>query len=224
MLLNHQRETARQNLTEDSRCPECDGALNGRRGQVKTWHWAHKSLGDCSGGGEETEWHLAMKTHCLSWPAWWVEFPVKINGQQYFLDAHNPETGDTLEFVHSLSPFYEAKHVALKASGFNVLWIFDGAEFAAANRVERLEWPCRTFNFLKPAAFLMQEKLQPFVRICDGHVFWESLPPDPRPQRPAPNRTVTIQSPDGPEEHSVVDCWMVARHPLTDRLVQIINA
>jgi competence CoiA-like predicted nuclease len=199
MLLNKQRKTAREDSDPNSLCPECDGPLIGKRGEIKTWHWAHRSLGDCSGGGEETEWHLRMKAVCHSWPGWEIEFPIKLNGQQYFLDAHNPATGEVLEFVHSLSPYYEAKHIALKTAGLDVKWILDGAEFVAASSVFRERWPCVMYNLLKPAAFLLHQKLGVFV--WHHNIFWAPTKSDPSDTP----RKVTRQDAEGKEFVEFVD-------------------
>lgn len=219
MLLNRQRQTARQNISDEkSSCPECDGPLIGKRGEIITWHWAHKSLADCSGGGVETEWHMRMKEICLEWPDWQVEFPVKINDSQYFLDAHNPATGEVLEFVHSLSPFYESKHKALHESNYGVTWIVDGAQFAASSRIYRLQWPCTIFNLLKPAAFSLHQKIGVVVHY--DNVFWRSelsMPYDPL-------RKWVTQTPSGARQDHVHDRWGIAfDRPALDRLRIALN-
>jgi len=50
-----------QNISkkEKWRCVECDEILVPRMGDVKVWHWAHKSNSNCSGG--ESEWHKTAK-------------------------------------------------------------------------------------------------------------------------------------------------------------------
>jgi competence CoiA-like predicted nuclease len=45
-----------------SRCPLCHEVVIPKCGEIKIWHWAHKSIADCDPWYEpETEWHKAMK-------------------------------------------------------------------------------------------------------------------------------------------------------------------
>jgi len=45
-----------------SQCPLCHEVVIPKCGEIKIWHWAHKSLADCDHWSEpETEWHKAMK-------------------------------------------------------------------------------------------------------------------------------------------------------------------
>ena len=79
-----------------------------------------------------------MKMACLGIPGWEIEVPVEVMGEKYRADAMNRTTGQIREFVHSLSPCYVEKHFYLMKSRLDVLWIFDGAQFAS----ERAK-PCR---------------------------------------------------------------------------------
>lgn len=43
-------------------CPMCNQKVISKCGEIKVWHWAHKSLIDCDSWGEgETEWHINWK-------------------------------------------------------------------------------------------------------------------------------------------------------------------
>ena len=43
-------------------CPSCNKELIPKCGQIKIWHWSHKSLVDCDSWNEgETMWHLGWK-------------------------------------------------------------------------------------------------------------------------------------------------------------------
>lgn len=135
MIYNATRQTvARYDLQGGtaSLCPLCGGDLVARRGEIVVWHWAHRPSGasrsECP--HEESAWHLAMKRAYL-FPGWEVESPVTLGGRKYLLDAMNKKTREVREFVHSLSPYYLAKHRTLKAHGYNVLWIFDGEMFVS---------------------------------------------------------------------------------------------
>jgi len=49
-------------LEKDAVCPMCKSSVIGKCGQIKVWHWAHKTSEDCdSWGGRETDWHLNWK-------------------------------------------------------------------------------------------------------------------------------------------------------------------
>lgn len=170
MLLNQRRKTAHDDVNAGSECPDCGSALIGKRGQIMTWHWAHKTLLNCAGGGVETEWHLRMKSYCLEWPDWQIEFPVEVEGQKFRLDAFNPKTNEVIEFIHSMSPFYENKHLTLKKSGYKITWIGDGDEVASARRKINLRWPCTIQEMLKPLADTLHMEIQMAVWL-EG-VFW----------------------------------------------------
>jgi hypothetical protein len=43
-------------------CPLCNQEVIAKCGEIKVWHWAHKSNNECDSFGEpETEWHLNWK-------------------------------------------------------------------------------------------------------------------------------------------------------------------
>jgi hypothetical protein len=140
MLLNHARASPYDWFDAlPSKCPDCEAPLFARRGEIKVWHWAHYPAR--AGGtatrcapAEESEWHLGWKLAYNAFPGWRIEWPVVAGGAVYRADACNPQTGAVREFVHSLSPSYVAKHLALSASGRDVLWVFDGDQFVSARR------------------------------------------------------------------------------------------
>jgi hypothetical protein len=137
MILNHLRQSPRDwDDAIPSLCPDCSATLIPRRGRVVVWHWAHKSAGGVGDGcsAAETTWHLLWKDTYHGFPGWEIEVPVTVGQKAYRLDAANLRTGRVREFVHSLDERYILKHLALKGSHFDVLWIFDGAEFAAARQ------------------------------------------------------------------------------------------
>ncbi len=141
MLLNHQRKTPHSwDDAMPSLCPDCHAELIPRRGRVLVWHWAHRvsaATGSvhCGGAGE-TLWHLLWKNTYRGFAGWDIEVPLTIAGKAYRLDAATLRRGKVREFVHSLSESYLAKHLALRDSGLDVLWIYDGARFVAERRRE----------------------------------------------------------------------------------------
>ena len=57
-----QRQLARPN--EIARCPNCDGTLVAKCGEIRIWHWAHVASTDSDPWSEpESEWHLGWKKH-----------------------------------------------------------------------------------------------------------------------------------------------------------------
>jgi len=133
VIFNHERKTVWQWESGESLCPDCGGGLVPKRGEFVCWHWAHKPNrhkgAECH--HEETKWHLAMKMAYLGFDDWNIEVPISVGGKKYRIDAYR-NNGKAREFVHSLSPHYVGKHLALKQAGMDVLWIYDGAEFASA--------------------------------------------------------------------------------------------
>ncbi len=139
MLLNHERKTPRGwDDALPSLCPDCHASLIPRRGRILVWHWAHKATpGDSSGDGcssTETQWHLLWKDVYHGFDKWEIEVPVTVGGAYFRLDAARMGSKKAREFVHSLSEKYILKHLALKGSDFDILWIFDGEQFVAERR------------------------------------------------------------------------------------------
>lgn len=132
MIYNHERKAVWQWDSGESLCPDCARPLVARRGEFVCWHWAHKpfraTTNKCH--HKETQWHLAMKMAYMGFDGWNIEVPVDIGGKKYRIDAYRE--GKAREFVHSLSPHYVGKHLSLKQSGMDVLWIYDGKEFASS--------------------------------------------------------------------------------------------
>ena len=166
MIYNHKREAVWEWEGEPSLCPDCNGQLIARRGDIVVWHWAHKpSEGHSSTcHHEESLWHLTMKDAYRTFDGWDIEVPVEAGGKKYRADAMNISTGRIREFVHSLSEYYWAKHCNLKAAGFDVLWILDGGEFVSARaRVCRGDGIRR---LLKPTAYSFAEDVGALVHYA----------------------------------------------------------
>lgn len=136
MLFNHKGVPVWAYVEGESKCPECERTLIARKPEHAIWHWAHKPEPSqhSSCPWEESEWHLRWKAAQLGFAGWTVEHKVIINGKRYILDAYHEESGRVREFVHSLSPYYVDKHLALANAGMKVTWIYDGGEFASERR------------------------------------------------------------------------------------------
>src|SRR5262249_25505638 len=107
-------------------------------------------------------------------PGWDVEVPLELNGRRYRLDAANLRRGRVREFVHSLSDRYVAKHLALRDSGLDVLWVYDGDTFGAARRREIRRGGLKPL--LKPRARWLASRLGGLVHL--GSALWREWKED----------------------------------------------
>lgn len=153
MILNHNRTPVWKWQGEESLCPDCQGQLIARRGDIVVWHWAHHARlqGRQICGHSESEWHLRMKLAYLNFQDWEIEVPIQVGGRKLRLDARSKRTEQIREFVHSLSPYYVEKHYLLKTNNCKVLWIFDGEEFRSLRAFAVRGGGQK--NFLKPSAY-----------------------------------------------------------------------
>ena len=104
-------------------CEHCQSDMITKCGQVKIWHWAHKSKFSCDPWWEnETEWHRAWKKH----------FPEEFQEIGHF-DSTNEERhvadiktagGFVIEFQHSAIDSDEIK--SREAFYKNMVWVVDG--------------------------------------------------------------------------------------------------
>lgn len=104
----------------DSRasCPECMNPVLSKCGTQVIWHWAHESLGDCSGGGVESEWHRAWKSR---FPFEWIEY----RDGGFRADVRGPR-GHVIEFQRSSIDVRDI--IARDAHWKSCRWVFDVSE------------------------------------------------------------------------------------------------
>lgn len=95
-------------------CPGCEEKVIARCGNIKIWHWAHKS-GLCKYDSEpETEWHLEWKNNALKMG---MEIEKIFDPFQRFrADIYDPKRNMVTEVDRS--SFYDSK-------GIKIRWIFD---------------------------------------------------------------------------------------------------
>ena len=88
-------------------------------GQLKVWHWAHRSIRSCDPWCEnETPWHRAWKNQ---FPADWQERVDRAdNGEKHVADVRT-KSGVVLEFQHSPLPLRE--RAAREAFYRNMVWV-----------------------------------------------------------------------------------------------------
>lgn len=99
-----------------SQCPLCHELVIPKCGEIKIWHWAHKSIADCDQWSEpETEWHKAMKEI----------FPP--NRREVVIPPHRADArtakGLVLEFQHS--PISPATIRDREEFYGHMLWVLD---------------------------------------------------------------------------------------------------
>jgi len=156
-----------------SLCPLCSASLIARKGEIVVWHWAHhpRPHTRVSCAHEESPWHLKWKFAYLSFRGWEIEQPLVIDGKRYIVDAVNIRTGRIREFVHSLSPYYLAKHKALSThSRFDVRWLIDGYRFVGRRQRELQNNGIK--RLLIPRAFDLAEDLGEAVRVHWAGQLW----------------------------------------------------
>lgn len=104
-------------------CINCQSDMIAKCGQVKIWHWAHKSKSSCDPWWEnETEWHRAWKNH---FPTEWQE-NIHIDsttGEKHIADIKTDKEF-VIEFQHSAIKPDEIQ--SREAFYKNMVWVIDG--------------------------------------------------------------------------------------------------
>lgn len=123
-------------------CINCQSDTLAKCGQVKIWHWAHKSKLSCDPWWEnETEWHRTWKNH---FPTEWQE-NIHIDsttGEKHIADIKtNGEL--VIEFQHSA--IHPTEIQSREAFYKNMVWVVDGT------RLKR-DYPrfCKGFSDFRP--------------------------------------------------------------------------
>jgi hypothetical protein len=126
-------------------CPQCDKPLIAKCGEIKIWHWAHKSRGDCDTSKEpETQWHLG-------WKKKFSKELVEITIGGHRADVSTKRT--VIEFQHSPLSITDMK--AREAHYDNLIWVVDGAtvedrlSFTVLNGTYG---PFTSFKWVQPSA------------------------------------------------------------------------
>jgi competence protein CoiA len=100
-------------------CPACGSVMTPKCGQLKIWHWAHRSIRHCDPWWEnETSWHRRWKNQ---FPSDWQEKVHKAeNGEKHVADVRT-NSGVVLEFQHSPLPLNE--RTAREAFYPKMVWV-----------------------------------------------------------------------------------------------------
>lgn len=101
-------------------CPFCKSKVIPKCGEIKTWHWAHKSLKTCDSWGEpEGEWHYGWKKLAGLDN---TEITIEKNGKRHRADIMI--NGLVIELQHSPLPTYEVRE--REQFYGRMIWIIDG--------------------------------------------------------------------------------------------------
>jgi hypothetical protein len=103
-------------------CVGCGKATVAKCGELRVWHWAHRSARTCDHWWEpETEWHRVWKNN---FPTEWQEVVgTAASGERHIADVRT-EQGLVLEFQHSF--LSEEERRAREAFYKKMVWVVDG--------------------------------------------------------------------------------------------------
>ncbi len=101
-------------------CPVCHREVIPKCGEIKTWHWAHKSLKDCDTWYEpESDWHFEWKKLAgLENTEIVIRKPDGIHRADIKID------GLVIELQHSPLPLHEVRE--REAFYGSMIWVLDG--------------------------------------------------------------------------------------------------
>ncbi len=139
-LVNGDKTEARTGL--QGSCVYCQSDTIAKCGQVRIWHWAHKSKVSCDPWWEnETEWHREWKNH---FPKEWQEYihTDSATGEKHIADIKTAN-GLVIEFQHSAIKSNDIK--SREAFYKNMVWVVDGTRL-------KKDYPrfCKGMNGRKP--------------------------------------------------------------------------
>ncbi len=165
-LVNGERREAASALS--GKCPDCDGLMVSKCGEVKIRHWAHHGKRNCDLWWEnETEWHRAWKD---KFPSDWQEVVHRAeNGEKHIADVKTDQ-GWVLEFQHS---FLKPGERRARDNFYpKLVWIVDGTR-------RKRDIP-QFNNALKEAVQLKENipvwRLRGFLDECALFREWSSTP------------------------------------------------
>jgi hypothetical protein len=100
-------------------CPACLTPVVPKCGEVKTWHWAHKNVGECDPWAESlTEWHLAWQRGLLA------------SAVEVVMENHRADiVGNNATVVELQHSPIKAEDIAAREAFYgNMVWLFDATE------------------------------------------------------------------------------------------------
>jgi competence protein CoiA len=127
-------------------CPVCGSQVIAKCGEIKVWHWAHRSRRRCDPWWEnETEWHRSWKSH---FPDEWQErIQHAADGERHVADVKTAH-GWVLEFQRSAIKPEERR--ARESFYGRMVWVVDGRRLEKA--LDRFARACRFGSPICPAS------------------------------------------------------------------------
>lgn len=122
-----------------STCPDCQGELISKCGEINIWHWAHASGEDCDTWHEpETAWHRHWKARLIDYFTGLnldavPEATLRKPGVYHRADIYIPSKKLTIELQHSPISTLEIRE--REAFYGNMVWIFDYTEIYRQKRL-----------------------------------------------------------------------------------------
>ena len=118
-LVNNERQEPQSGLIGNCQC--CNSPVIAKCGDVRIWHWAHKTKLECDPWWEESEWHRVWKKQ---FPKEWQEVVHKAEHDEKHIADVKTDQGFVIEFQHShLDP---QERLAREAFYQNMVWVVDG--------------------------------------------------------------------------------------------------
>ena len=125
-------------------CPCCGSEVIATCGDIKVWHWAHKSKQMCDHWWEnETQWHRNWKNKFS--PDWQEQVHMADDGERHIADVKTP-AGFVIEFQHS--PISLEERTSREDFYKNMCWVVDAtrlksdaAKFNRAPTLRNLQYP-----------------------------------------------------------------------------------
>jgi len=154
-------------------CPVCHYEVIPKCGEIKTWHWAHKSLKECDTWYEpESEWHFGWKKL-----AGLENTEIVIRKQEGIHRADIKIGGLVVELQHSPLPLAEVRE--RETFYGSMIWVLDGTSIGKF-RIER--WISKNDTFyLKHESDLRawvneikKTKFYHFPKITIDSFYWQN--------------------------------------------------
>lgn len=154
-------------------CPICHAEVIPKCGEIKTWHWAHKSLSECDTWYEpESDWHFGWKKL-----AGLENTEIVIKGPNGIHRADIKINGLVIELQHSpLSP----KDVRERESFYgSMIWVIDGdsvgefrvEQWISKNDTYYLKWEGKLKSWINE---IQKTKFFHFRRLEIHTYYWQN--------------------------------------------------
>lgn len=118
-LVSNERQEAQPNLTGKCQC--CKSPVIAKCGDVRIWHWAHKTKLECDSWWEESEWHRAWKGQ---FPKEWQEIIHKAENNEKHIADVKVDQGYVIELQRS--PIKSEERQSREAFYKKMIWVVDG--------------------------------------------------------------------------------------------------